>query len=423
MRPALRPRLTYNGDFPENSRRRLLMKNTLAPLLVTITIQVMTALSMLTVPVLAPTAAPDIGVSVTYVGLFVGIVYLGAMLSSLVGGTLVLRFGAIRVSQACLLICAAGLATAMLATPPALVAAAVLIGCGYGPITPASSHILAKSTPRHLMGLVFSIKQTGVPLGGALAGVLIPPLVLATDWRTALAATSATCLAMAALAQPVRFALDDDRMAGQRLGLLSIIAPLKLVLSTASIRALAFSSMFYAAMQMCLMGYLVTYLVSDLGLTMVQAGVTLAVAQGGGIVGRILWGAVADRWVAPRRMFGLLGLMMSAGATSAALFSPAWPTALLLAACALFGASAIGWNGVQLAQVAQLAPPGKAGQATGGTLFISYFGVVAGPPLFGAIVGSGFGYPAAFLVMALPPLVIGLRFAVGRAEARPTATG
>ena len=399
------------------------MKNTLAPLLVTITIQVMTALSMLTVPVLAPTAAPDIGVSVTYVGLFVGIVYLGAMLSSLVGGTLVLRFGAIRVSQACLLICAAGLATAMLATPPALVAAAVLIGCGYGPITPASSHILAKSTPRHLMGLVFSIKQTGVPLGGALAGVLIPPLVLATDWRTALAATSATCLAMAALAQPVRFALDDDRMAGQRLGLLSIIAPLKLVLSTASIRALAFSSMFYAAMQMCLMGYLVTYLVSDLGLTMVQAGVTLAVAQGGGIVGRILWGAVADRWVAPRRMFGLLGLMMSAGATSAALFSPAWPTALLLAACALFGASAIGWNGVQLAQVAQLAPPGKAGQATGGTLFISYFGVVAGPPLFGAIVGSGFGYPAAFLVMALPPLVIGLRFAVGRAEARPTATG
>ena len=390
------------------------MKNTLAPLLATVAIQVMTALSMMAVPVLAPTAAADIGVSATYVGLFVGIVYLGAMLSSLVGATLVLRFGAIRVSQACLLICAAGLATAMLAAPAALAAAAFLIGCGYGPITPASSHILAKSTPRHLMGLVFSIKQTGVPLGGALAGVLIPPPVLAADWRTALAVMSLACHAVAALAQPVRFALDADRVPGQRLGLLSVIAPLKLVLGTASIRALAFSSMFYAAMQMCLMGYLVTYLVSDLGLPMVQAGVTLAVAQGGGIVGRILWGTVADRWVAPRRVFGLLGLLMSVGAICAALFSAAWPTPLLLAACALFGAAAIGWNGVQLAQVAHLAPPGKAGLATGGALFISFFGVVAGPPLFGAIVGSGFGYPAAFLVMALPPLAIGLRFTFSR---------
>lgn len=394
------------------------MKNTLAPLLVTVAIQVMAALAMLTVPVLAPSAAADIGLSATYVGLFVGIVYFGAMLASLVGGTLVVRFGAIRVSQACLLFCTAGLATAMLATPSALAAAAFLIGCGYGPITPASSHILAKSTPRHLIGLVFSIKQTGVPLGGALAGVLVPPLVLATDWRIALAVMGLTCLVVAALAQRVRTELDDDRMPDQRLGLVSVVAPLKLVLATTSIRALAISSMFYAAMQMCLMGYLVTYLVSDLGLPMVQAGLTLAVAQGGGIVGRILWGTVADRWIAPRRMFGLLGLMMSAGAACAALFSAAWPTPLLLAACALFGAAAIGWNGVQLAQVAQLAPAGKAGLATGGTLFISFFGVVAGPPLFGAIVGSGFGYPAAYLVMAIPPLVIGLRFAVGRTSVR-----
>ncbi len=400
------------------------MKNTLAPLLVTIAIQVMTSLAMMTVPVLAPTAAADIGLSATYVGLFVGIVYLGAMISSLVGGTLVLRFGAIRVSQACLLICATGLAIAMLALPAAMAAAAFLIGCGYGPITPASSHVLAKSTPRHLMGLVFSIKQTGVPLGGALAGVLVPPLVLAAGWRTALAVMSLVCLAVAALSQPVRRALDSDREPGQRLGFASIIAPLKLVLASPPIRTLAFAAMCYAAMQMCLMGYLVTYLVNDLGLPMLQAGVTLAVAQGGGIVGRILWGTVADRWVAPRRVFGFLGLLMAAGSALAAAYSAAWTTPALFFACALFGAAAIGWNGVHLSQVAHLAPPGKVGLATGGSLFISFFGVVAGPPLFGAIVGSGFGYPAAFLAMAIPPLFIGLSFAVGRASARqPSLSG
>ena len=389
--------------------------NTLAPLLATIAIQVMTALSMLTVPVLAPMAAADVGISATYVGVFVGIVYLGAMLSSLAGGALVLRFGAIRTSQVCLLFCAAGLATAMLAVPPALAAGALLIGCGYGPITPASSHVLAKNTPRHLTGMVFSIKQTGVPLGGAMAGMLVPPLAVAVGWRTSLAAVSLCCLAMAALVQPVRGVLDADREPGRRLGLVAVAAPLKMVLGSPAIRALAFTSLFFAVMQMCLMGYLVTYLVSDIHLPMVQAGITMAVAQGGGIVGRILWGTVADRWIAPRRMLGLLGLLMVVGAALAAFFSEAWPAPALLAACALFGAAAIGWNGVQLAQVARLAPPGKVGLATGGSLFFAYLGVMAGPPLFGAIVGAGFGYPAAYLLAALPPLAIGLLFTFSRA--------
>ncbi|WP_417276298.1 hypothetical protein [Castellaniella sp.] len=42
---------------------------------------------------------------------------------------------------------------------------ALLIGLGYGPITPA-----------HRMSFVFSIKQTGVPLGGVLAGLVVPGL-------------------------------------------------------------------------------------------------------------------------------------------------------------------------------------------------------------------------------------------------------
>jgi MFS family permease len=388
--------------------------NTLAPLLVTLAIQVMTALSMMVMPVLATNAAADVGVSATYVGLFVAFVYLGAMLSSVAGGALVLRFGAIRVSQVCLLICAAGLVIAMLGLPSAMVVSALVIGCGYGPITPASSHVLAKSTPAHLTGLVFSLKQTGVPLGGALAGILVPPLVISAGWRGALACVALICLAVAALAQAVRAGIDTDCEPGRRIDFVAIFAPLRLVLSDAPIRGLALASILYSAMQLCLMGYLVTYLVQDLAMSLLQAGVMLAVAQAGGVFGRIVWGTVADRWIAPRRMFGLLGLTMAGGAAAAALFSTAWPSAALAAAVALFGAAAIGWNGVLLAQVARLAPPGKVGLATGGTLFFTFFGVVIGPPLFGAIVGTGLGYPAAYLLLALPALLVGMRFTFGR---------
>jgi hypothetical protein len=86
-------------------------------------------------------------------------------------------------------------------------------GLGYGPITPASSQMLARTTdPRHY-ALVFSIKQTGVPLGGVVAGLLVPPLALGAAPMPALLATAALCLAGAAAAVPLRAALDRTREA------------------------------------------------------------------------------------------------------------------------------------------------------------------------------------------------------------------
>jgi len=76
--------------------------------------------------------------------------------------------------------------------------------------------------------------------------------------------------------------------------------------------------------------------------------------------------------------------------------------------CAAFGGTAIGWNGVYLAEIARKAPPGKAGLATGGALFFTYFGVLLGPPAFAFLVEGGLGYPAAFLLVAAPPLACGL---------------
>ena len=63
--------------------------------------------------------------------------------------------------------------------------------------------------------------------------------------------------------------------------------------------------------------------------------------------------------------------------------TPAWPAAgAARRSPRSFGATAIGWNGVQLAEVARHAPPGEAGAMTGATGFVTFSGVVVGPPLF-----------------------------------------
>ena len=93
-----------------------------------------------------------------------------------------------------------------------------------------------------------------------------------------------------------------------------------------------------------------------------------------------------------------------------AAFDSAWSLIAVSAVSMLFGATAIGWNGVYLAEVARLAPAGQAGVLTGGTLFFTYFGVVAGPPAFAALVsvtGSfATGYAAIGAVIVLVGFVL-----------------
>ena len=67
----------------------------------------------------------------------------------------------------------------------------------------------------------------------------------------------------------------------------------------------------------------------------------------------------------------------------------------------VYGASAIGWNGVYLSEVARQAPEGKASMATGGTLTFTFLGVVIGPPIFGALSTAFGSYRAGFLALVL----------------------
>ena len=378
-------------------------------LTVTTAIQAMVSMALLTLPAMAPAVARALAVPSTLVGAYVALCYFAAMLSSLVGGTLVRRLGAIGVSQLGLGLCAVGLALCALPWLPAVALGALCIGAGYGPITPASSHLLALTTPAHRMSLVFSIKQTGVPAGGMLAGALVPGLSLWLGWQGTLMAVAGVCALCAALAQPLRAALDADRQPAQPLALQALFKPIGMVLGQPSLRALAACSFLFSAVQVSTTAYMVTYLNESLGMTLLAAGAALSVSQLAGVVGRIAWGAVADRGLGPRNTLMLLATLMMVGSVLTALLQPQWPTLLIWAIVALLGASAIGWNGVYLATVARQAPPGQAGVATGGTLLFTFMGVVCGSPAFGALAGASGSYRIAFAALALPAaLALGL---------------
>jgi MFS family permease len=395
----------------ERSARRALVA-----LAATLAIQIYTSLAATAPAVLAPEIAPALGVSPKLVGVFVGLVYVGSMAASLASGGLIGRFGAIRVSQACVLMCAAGLALLPLAAPwqaALLVAtlAPVVVGLGYGAITPASSQVLARTAPPSRMALTFSIKQTGVPAGAALAGAILPALALATDWRVALAAVSLAGLAVAFAAQSVRADLDRERDRTQAMSLRAAFATLRDVFADRRLGDLALLSFFYSATQVSLTSFLVVFLAEQLQRPLVVAGAALSVATVAGVAGRIFWGHVADRTRSPVGVLVVLGVAAGLCSLATAAWpadSSVWPLFLVLAA---FGGTAIGWNGVMLAEVARLAPAGRAGAVTGATGFITFAGVVCGPSIFSLLAGVAGSYRVGFVAIGVGSLVAGLAFA------------
>lgn len=391
-------------------------------LIATLTVQALVAMALITLPVMAPVVGKATGIPTTYVGVYVAAVYLAAMFASVLGGSFVKRWGALRLSQISLALTCLGLLLCAIPYTPAILLGAFLIGVGYGPVTPASSHLLIKTTPADRLSLVFSIKQTGVPVGGMLAGLLVPSMEVLVGWQAAFVAVAAMCLVCAFAINSLRNELDDDRDPTVRPSLVkSLVDPIRLVLTQPSLRVLAAVSFMFSITQLSLITYLVTFLYEDLGWDLIAAGIALTVAQAAGVGGRILWGWVADNWLGSGYMLICLALLLFGGSALMPALSSQTSLIWLYVLLMLLGGTAIGWNGVYLAEVARQAPAGQTGMATGGTLGFTFLGVLCGPPLFGVAAARIGSYGNAYALLMVPAIIIAVllwmnrnRFAVRR---------
>ena len=359
--------------------------------------------------VLAPVAAEELGVQASRIGVLVAFSYLCAIVSGLFCDGLIARFGPVRVFQFAIGLVALGLALGSGGQLALAFALGALAGTAHGLVNPASSTILLSASPPRYRSLIFSLKQTGVPVGSAIAGIAIPMLLQHLHWRQAVLVLGAASLCTLALVEPFRRVYDSGRNPHHKTRLTALGKPVAAVVSRPELLALALTSAVYSAVQMSLFSYLMLFLIVDLGYTLVAAGLLFSVAQGAGVLGRPIWGVLADRFHASRALLAGLGIAMGLCGVAAAMFTPATAPGLIAVACAFYGASAIGWNGVYLAEVARLAPPGEVGMLTGGALLFTFTGALIGPPLFGLILGISGSYALSFAVFAALPLFAGFR--------------
>ncbi|MFO1326350.1 MAG: MFS transporter [Rubrivivax sp.] len=383
-------------------------------------VQVLATLALSAASVLAPAVAPRLGLAPERVGLYAALAYLTAMAFGLRSGRWVARWGALPLCRAALLAAAAGAALAAVApegaaaaAAAALLAAAALIGLGYGLVNPAAAAVLGHHAPPTARGLYFSIKQTGVPLGVAVAGLLLPAGLAWLDWRATAFGVALACMAAALAAGRLRKRLEPPTAVASADGALAL---LRQVWHTPGLRRLSLTSLGYAFTQQAFVTFLVSLLNLQLGWTLAAAAATLSVSQGVATLARIGFGALADRTGAPGRLLVQLGAAMSLACAALAALAAAGPAGGALPAVAvalLCAATAMGWNGVFFAELAWHVPREAMARVSGATQVFTFAGGMAGPLLFGEALRAGSGWAPAYALLALVPAAAAVTMARG----------
>lgn len=378
-------------------------------------------MATLVLPVAAPAISRDLGLDPALVGAYSGILFTASVMSSVNCGPFIERFGALRMSQFALASMALGLtlpATGMVAL---FAVSAFLVGAGTAYGAPAGSHVLAKyATPRQAP-LAFSIKQTGVPMGGILAGLMVPFFVGATGWAGAFLAAAAICVVTGLALQPLRARFDDDRQPGKRISPAEVVATYRIVFAKRELVELGLASFAFVGLQVIFASFFVLYMVEGLGRDLASAGWVFSLSQAVAIPARILWGWLAGNVVAPRLMLAALGTVMAVTAVVTGLFAADWPIWVIALVAAAYSATAISWHGVYLSEVARHAPPGQVGRVTGGVMAFTGASQLIYPALFGILLTVTGSYAIGFQLAALPAAAIAVLFLVRHRAARVAA--
>lgn len=355
--------------------------------------------------ILAPAIFIDLSIDPSWLGVYVAIIATVALIVQAGCGSFIIRFGSLRVSQISLFLTGVGLAFAAPASMLLMILSALAIGASASS-TPASSHLLGRYSPYQYAPLVFSVKQTAVPLGLLSAGLIGPLLTEIYNWKVALLSIAVACFVLTLVLEVLRAEFDSDKVEAQKIHLSDLKGTITLVLSERRLRSLAFGCFAFVGLQTTFTAFFVIYL-TEIGYTLLEAGAVFSIATSVAIPGRIFWGWLSSRFIQPVAMLGILALLMFLAVGLTSLFDASWSRWQVTVVAALVSISVFSWHGVALAEAAKLAPSSMRAAITGGVLSFGQFGGLVLPLLFSFLLSLTGSYQLGFLTCSVPAFMVG----------------
>jgi len=382
-----------------------------------LTVQVTVSIILQGYPALVPFVKRDLHLSLAQAGVFASIPGLGMALGVLAAAWAVDRTGDRHV------LTWGGLATGLLAlltafspTYSLLLVASIAVGVGAATPTPAGSRAVLAEFPHRQRGIVMSVRQTGVPVGGFIAAIALPLIAVHLGWRTALGVAGASAV-LGSIACMVCYRIAGPTQEAVRVAAEQTVSFFTLL--NRNLLKIGGSGIVLVMGQYCLVTYVVLFLNHTRGLPLVLASFFLAATQLAGSAGRIFWGWFSDRVVGGSRRAALMvvSFVGAAGVLMLAWLPAQAPFALVVIAVLIAGCSVVGWNGVWVTMLAEVAPPGLQARSIAAGLTLNQPAILVGPWAFGLFVDATGSYQLAWTGLAA--LLIGAGWLITRASEAP----
>jgi sugar phosphate permease len=349
--------------------------------------------------VLAPAIRDRYDLSLSEVGVVLGVAAVGAVLTILPWGLAADVVGEQVTGAVGLLGAGLGLAAAAYAPGFGSLAGLLAVSGAFGASTnTATGRAVTSWFAREQRGFALGIRQTSVPLGGFAAALGLPLISDRWGLRVALLVLAVVSLIAAGLAAvwlvegPVRGGEEDAAQA------------LRHPLRDSRIWRLSVGSSALICTQVAITGFVVIFLESQRDFSATEAGLVLAAINVWGAAGRLVSGRRSDR-----RGGNRVGLIRAIAATTtlavAAAAVLAGATAwLLVPALIVGGGLSMSWNGLAVTAAVETAGPRRSGAALGVQQALLSVAVAVTPFVFAPLVEST-SWRAGFLVAAALPLL------------------
>ena len=348
------------------------------------------------IPTLTGFIKADLGLSAAAAGLTVSSFAFGRIFGAYAAGVAADRVGERRVMLLGALAAAALVALAAVTPFPGFTLLFALAGAAGASSTPAGGRLVLLAFPRNRHGLALGIRQTGIPIGGLIAAATLPWLAGLASWRWSLVAAAAMCV----IAVVPLTLLKSDRTADDSPVAPPVAARLR---HDRNLLLLTSWSCLVVTGQYALLAFLALDLHQRIGLSLERGSLLVALANLSGIAGRVAWGAVSDRALSHGRKPLLLVLTAACLIAALALFAApsSASTAEMAALAILAGLTLIGYQGLWITMVAEVAGPVRVGAATGFAVTFVGVAIALSPGFYGLVADIAGTYRAIWGVLSV----------------------
>ncbi|MFD0770081.1 MFS transporter [Bacillus sp. CGMCC 1.60114] len=281
-----------------------------------------------------------------------------------------------------------------------LVVILLFAGVWYGTAQPGGSKAIVKWFPPQRRGLAMGIRQTGIPIGGALASSTLPFFFYKYGLPSVILVQTIVAISGGLLF--ILFYLEE-RSSIQKAETFSFLAKLKKIQGNYSLYPIFLIGITMISLQMVLVAHLMSYLTNEVHTNLHHAGTLLSVILLGGMIGRILLAWTSDNICKGNRV---IPLQITIGITVLLLLCMSYVISymtfwLLIILCFFLGFFAIGWFSLFIILVSEKSDPQFIGLTVSFALTLNQFAIVLAPALFGILVDYLHSYSAPFGILAL----------------------